>query len=108
MKMKWKTLNNQKDCGVFLMCHMDTYTGEPVGKWDPGFVTEVAKGKITQKKQLHKLRMKYCAKILLHPMNLYRVKMSAVAEEYRGISSKDGIKMVNEVIQSLPIDDSVW
>lgn len=29
MLMSWQTLNNYKDCGIFLMRHMETYKGDP-------------------------------------------------------------------------------
>ena len=29
MIMPWQTLGNYKDCGIFLIRHMETYKGEP-------------------------------------------------------------------------------
>lgn len=82
MKMKWRTLNNDVDCGVFVMCHMDSYRGQLLSKWDPGFVREVSKGKVTQKMQLNNLRAKYCAKILLHDSNIHKEKIISYAKEF--------------------------
>ncbi|PWA74618.1 hypothetical protein CTI12_AA249350 [Artemisia annua] len=32
--LKWRTKNNIRDCGIFTMLHMESYTGQAVGKWD--------------------------------------------------------------------------
>lgn len=34
--MPWKTLTNYKDCGIFLMRHMETYKGD-VKHWVTDF-----------------------------------------------------------------------
>nr|GMD79789.1 putative retrotransposon polyprotein [Ipomoea batatas] len=38
MHMNWRDGKNKVDCGVYLMRHMKSYTGEGVVAWDCGFV----------------------------------------------------------------------
>ncbi|XP_021721306.1 uncharacterized protein LOC110688857 [Chenopodium quinoa] len=65
LNMKWRSNKNYDDCGIFLMKHMETYNGEKDTEWDCGLQTKYE----VQLKQLKKLRVKYCAKILLHKEN---------------------------------------
>ena len=37
--LKWQTLRNYEDCGIFLMRHMETYMGEQ-NTWNTGFKAE--------------------------------------------------------------------
>lgn len=39
IKMAWQTENNSKDCGIFLMRHMETYKGHAMN-WNTGFKIE--------------------------------------------------------------------
>ncbi|KAI3798056.1 hypothetical protein L1987_33323 [Smallanthus sonchifolius] len=64
--MPWRTTENTKDCGIFMMRHMETYMGEEEKAWHCGFGLESEK---VQEKQIEDLRRKYCAKILLHEIN---------------------------------------
>ncbi|WOG91045.1 hypothetical protein DCAR_0311978 [Daucus carota subsp. sativus] len=41
MKMPWQTKENHRDCGIFLMRHMETYKGDPKN-WETGFKNEVS------------------------------------------------------------------
>ncbi|KVI11116.1 Peptidase C48, SUMO/Sentrin/Ubl1 [Cynara cardunculus var. scolymus] len=34
LKMKWRTNENSIGCGIFVMCHMETYMGQSVGRLD--------------------------------------------------------------------------
>ncbi|MFS8002161.1 hypothetical protein Hanom_Chr13g01198841 [Helianthus anomalus] len=40
MEMKWRTADNDIDCGIFYMRHMECYDGEEVEKWNCGFHKE--------------------------------------------------------------------
>ncbi|GKA94086.1 zf-CCHC domain-containing protein [Tanacetum coccineum] len=40
MRPKWGTKNNETDCGVFLMMHMEHYNGENAKQWNLPFLTE--------------------------------------------------------------------
>lgn len=53
LKMKWRTVDNFFDDGVFLMSHMNMYFGESESKWEYGLFKESKE----QTKQLHMLRL---------------------------------------------------
>ncbi|KAL3652123.1 hypothetical protein CASFOL_001804 [Castilleja foliolosa] len=59
MKMPWRSSKN--DCGVYCMRHMETYKGSM--NWDCGFVKDKDADLVDT------LRVKYCASILMMPMN---------------------------------------
>ncbi|GJU63068.1 C2 calcium-dependent membrane-targeting protein [Tanacetum coccineum] len=59
-----------KDCGIFVMRHMETYMGNELGKWKCGLDVECKK----QNTQLGRLRNKYAAKLLLSDCNIYKSK----------------------------------
>ncbi|GKD92193.1 ulp1 protease family, C-terminal catalytic domain-containing protein [Tanacetum coccineum] len=40
LRPKWGTEENNTDCGVFLMMHMENYNGENARNWNPEFPTE--------------------------------------------------------------------
>lgn len=72
IKMNWRRNWDHKNCGVYLLKHMETYTSEPSVEW-------VCDLKADNIGQIRKLRVKYCAKILLSNTNreAYRIKMAA-------------------------------
>ena len=39
-QMRWRTVDNYFDDGVFLMSHMNMYFGESEGRWDYGLLKE--------------------------------------------------------------------
>ena len=78
--MKWKTINNLVDCGIFVMCHMDTYDGQPVTSWECGLSPEFGKG--NQQDQLNNLRYKYATKILCDETNIRKGDVDDWAEEF--------------------------
>ncbi|KAJ9544175.1 hypothetical protein OSB04_023882 [Centaurea solstitialis] len=62
----WKTTNeDRKNSGVFAMRHLETYKAEAAKKWKSGVYKDCSR----QPGQLHNLRMKYTAKILLSDIN---------------------------------------
>ncbi|KAI3744444.1 hypothetical protein L1987_57525 [Smallanthus sonchifolius] len=65
-EMPWRTTVNNKDCGIFMMRHMETYMGEEEKAWQCGFGVE---SENVQEKQIEDLCRKYCAKIMLHEIN---------------------------------------
>nr|GME03144.1 uncharacterized protein LOC109189836 [Ipomoea batatas] len=77
MQMSWRDVNNKIDCGVYLMRHMETYTGQVVSAWDCGLV----KGEYSM---LQKLRIKYMKKLVLSDYNLHR--SSNLARAHQSIS----------------------
>ena len=40
LEMKWRTLHNKLDCGVFAMRHMETYKGNGLRTWDAKLLHE--------------------------------------------------------------------
>ena len=38
--IRWRTKNNNVDCGIFVMRHLETYIGGGVPNFKSGFVTE--------------------------------------------------------------------
>ncbi|GJU28491.1 hypothetical protein Tco_1167112 [Tanacetum coccineum] len=67
----WQKNKRAKDCGIFLMRHMECYMGSDIGKWKCGLDVEGKK----QNTQLGHLRNKYAAKILLSDCNIYKGKI---------------------------------
>nr|GMD60667.1 zinc finger BED domain-containing protein RICESLEEPER 2-like [Ipomoea batatas] len=65
MQMEWRDSKNKIDCGVFLMCHMETYLGQGVKKWDCGLI----KGDISE---LHELRMRFMKELSISEYNIHR------------------------------------
>nr|GFC37223.1 ulp1 protease family, C-terminal catalytic domain-containing protein [Tanacetum cinerariifolium] len=39
-KLKWRTSNNQVDCGVSAMIHMENYVGDAAKNWEFGLCEE--------------------------------------------------------------------
>nr|GMD86917.1 zinc finger BED domain-containing protein RICESLEEPER 2-like [Ipomoea batatas] len=64
MQMPWRGVRNKIDCGIYLMRHMETFTGQSFKHWDCGLV----KGDFTM---LHKLRLQYMKNLVLSEYNLY-------------------------------------
>ncbi|GJS40667.1 hypothetical protein Tco_0565710 [Tanacetum coccineum] len=64
----WQTNRRAKDCGIFLMRHMESYIGSDIGKWKCGLDVEGKK----QNTQLGRLRNKYAAKLLLANCNIFK------------------------------------
>ncbi|PWA90327.1 ulp1 protease family, C-terminal catalytic domain-containing protein [Artemisia annua] len=73
MKLKWGTKNNEVDCGVFVMMHMENYNGETATKWNLGFPTEEE----NQKMELIKMRVKYATKIRV-PSNSFFIHYTLI------------------------------
>ncbi|GJY05641.1 peptidase C48, SUMO/sentrin/Ubl1 [Tanacetum coccineum] len=70
-KLKWLTLNNLVDCGVFAMIHMENYVGDAPKNWEFGLCEESNEQVLV----LQSLRYKIATKIMLHPFNVVSNKM---------------------------------
>ncbi|PWA48886.1 hypothetical protein CTI12_AA488630 [Artemisia annua] len=105
MKLKWGTKNNEVDCGVFLMMHMENYNGETATKWNLGFPTEEE----NQTMELIKMRVKYATKMLMHEVNKNRAMMSEKAHQFaREYTDKDEKqKMIKENIKKKKAEQDV-
>ncbi|KAI3802193.1 hypothetical protein L1987_30323 [Smallanthus sonchifolius] len=82
-EMPWRTTVNNKDCGIFMMRHMEIYMGEEEKAWQCGFGVELENVK---EKQIEDLRRKYCAKILLHEINELKHYIVEEMKKYLQIS----------------------
>ncbi|KAI3776504.1 hypothetical protein L1987_46289 [Smallanthus sonchifolius] len=82
-EMPWRTTVNNKDCGIFMMTHMETYMGEEEKAWQCGFGVE---SENVQEKQIEYLRRKYCAKIMLHEINELKHYIVEEMKKYLQIS----------------------
>ncbi|KAK1364529.1 hypothetical protein POM88_040090 [Heracleum sosnowskyi] len=80
MTMPWQTTKNSKDCGIFLMRHMETYKGD-TKTWETRFREE----KHGQVAQIIKMRVKYNNAILSSKLN-----------EKRQPIMEEGLKLYNE------------
>ncbi|GJU19627.1 ulp1 protease family, C-terminal catalytic domain-containing protein [Tanacetum coccineum] len=78
LEMAWRTTNNNKDCGVFVMRHMETYDGTTLASWNPGLKPEGA----GQDAQLDDLRKKYVTRLLVWKNNILKKKVLAEADIY--------------------------
>nr|GMD28326.1 zinc finger BED domain-containing protein RICESLEEPER 2-like [Ipomoea batatas] len=78
MQMSWREFNNKIDCGVYLMRHMETFTGQVVSRLDCGLV----KGEYSM---LHKLRLQYMKDLVMSDYNLHRSRN--LARPYQSINA---------------------
>ena len=67
LDMSWRDGDNHKDCGVYVMRHMETYFDNGLNGWK----TDLKTGK-EGLEQLDMMRIKYCAAILESPWNEHR------------------------------------
>ncbi|CAH1449361.1 unnamed protein product [Lactuca virosa] len=77
-EMEWQTKNNDIDCRLFLMRHMEVYRGGGVEKIDADILHECT----SQKMQLVDMRKKYVGKILLSNLNLCKPSFVTTLEDY--------------------------
>ncbi|GKC63985.1 ulp1 protease family, C-terminal catalytic domain-containing protein [Tanacetum coccineum] len=78
LRPKCGTEENNTDCGVFLMMHMENYNGENARNWNLEFKTE----KEGNRYDIIKMRMRFAIKILSHEINIHREEMSKQALEF--------------------------
>ncbi|GJW25233.1 ulp1 protease family, C-terminal catalytic domain-containing protein [Tanacetum coccineum] len=78
LRPKWGTKENNTDCGVFLMMHMENYNGENARNWELEFPTEEQGNRC----DIIKMRMRFAAKMLTHEINIHREEMSKQALEF--------------------------
>ncbi|CAH9079358.1 unnamed protein product [Cuscuta epithymum] len=80
--MPWRSNDNNTDCGVFAIRHLETYRGQG-HRWDSGFAPASTKqGMKSQKETLQKLRLMYAAQLLLSKFNTQRDIVLKKAKEY--------------------------
>lgn len=84
LEMAWRTVDNKCDCGVFAMRHMETYAGQPISKWKPGFPKEG----LAQENMLEKLRSRYASRMLTSEINELREDVLKKAYDYQKVDPK--------------------
>ncbi|MFS7962211.1 hypothetical protein Hanom_Chr08g00724021 [Helianthus anomalus] len=84
LDFEWATVENSIDCGVFVMCHMETWFGVIDDKWDSGF--PLAYNEKTA--CLKRLRKKYVVKLVCSKVNKHHDRIMAEAVEYDKVSEK--------------------
>ncbi|KAI3825097.1 hypothetical protein L1987_06573 [Smallanthus sonchifolius] len=89
MEMPWQTLENNIDCGVYMMRHIETFKGTAAKDCQYGLTNESEK----QQHELNDLRRKYVTKMLLHDIN--------ISKEFIISKLKDYLKMDADVKRHL-------
>ncbi|GJZ43368.1 ulp1 protease family, C-terminal catalytic domain-containing protein [Tanacetum coccineum] len=96
LRPKWGTKDNNTDCRVFLMMHMENYNGETARNWNLEFLTE-EKGNTYD---IIKMRMRFAAKILTHEINIHHENISKEALEF---ADRNKEKKAREALLLKPI-----
>ncbi|KAG6397755.1 hypothetical protein SASPL_144216 [Salvia splendens] len=75
LPLEWAISTNNKDCGVYLMRHMETYVGKKGSEWDIGFF-----GRSVKIPQI--LRGRYCYRMISSIYNNQRSPMLQLAHDW--------------------------
>lgn len=75
LNLEWATTTNIKDCGVYLMRHMETYVGKKGSDWDIGFSARSLK-------IIQILRGRYCCTMIASIYNNQRSAMLQLAHDW--------------------------
>ncbi|GJT47936.1 ulp1 protease family, C-terminal catalytic domain-containing protein [Tanacetum coccineum] len=78
LRPKWGTEENNTDCGVFLMMHMENYNEENARNWNMKFLTEEEGNRY----DIIKMRIRFAAKMLSHEINIHCEEISKQALEF--------------------------
>ncbi|XP_022010659.1 uncharacterized protein LOC110910269 [Helianthus annuus] len=102
--LPWQTLYNGIDCGIFLMRHMETYTGTHVGHWMCGLSNErdISREMLPdQAKEIEDLRKKYLSKMLLSDVNTERGQVEREVQEYALLDEDERVRMEDNAIDRI-------
>ncbi|GJS96341.1 ulp1 protease family, C-terminal catalytic domain-containing protein [Tanacetum coccineum] len=94
MTMGCNTKNNFVDCGVFVMCHMETLKGDVDCC---GFSKEGEE----QIEELKDLRNKYIAKILLADCNEVKREFERETKEFKKLPLKERMRLENDAFKKI-------
>lgn len=84
LRMAWRNDVNKKDCGVYMMRHMETFLGTKLSEFKSSL-------RLRSKKQLRFLRAKYCAAILTAKYNDHNVdNIEAATTYYKQVCDEKG------------------
>ncbi|GJX90014.1 ulp1 protease family, C-terminal catalytic domain-containing protein [Tanacetum coccineum] len=89
---KWGTKENDIDCGVFLMMHIENYNWETTKNWNLKFLTENEGNTY----DVIKMRVRFAAKMLSHEINIHHEKISHEALEF--VKCNNNKKMRKELV----------
>nr|GEZ49272.1 ulp1 protease family, C-terminal catalytic domain-containing protein [Tanacetum cinerariifolium] len=78
LRPKWGTKENDIDCDIFLMMHMEHYNGETAKNWNLEFPKEDEGNRL----DIIKMRVRLATKILIHEINIHQEKLSTEAQEF--------------------------
>ncbi|GKD11464.1 hypothetical protein Tco_1195871 [Tanacetum coccineum] len=78
LRPKWGTEENNTDCRVFLMMHIENYNGENARNWNLEFPTKEEGNRY----DIIKIKMRFSAKMLSHEINIHHEEMSKQALEF--------------------------
>ncbi|GJU16817.1 hypothetical protein Tco_1144783 [Tanacetum coccineum] len=97
LRPKWGTEENNTDCGVFLMMHMENYNEENARNWNLEFPTKEEGNRY----DIIKMRMRFATKMLSHEINIHREEMSKQALEFadRNKEKKARKALIREAIR---------
>ncbi|KAG6410893.1 hypothetical protein SASPL_128966 [Salvia splendens] len=89
LPLEWATSTNNKDCGVYLMRHMETYVGKKGSEWDIGF-----SGRSVKIPQI--LRGRYCYTMISSIYNNQRSPMLQLAHDWMEANMEKLLELNNK------------
>ncbi|GJZ56265.1 peptidase C48, SUMO/sentrin/Ubl1 [Tanacetum coccineum] len=101
--LKWKTMQNVRDCGLFTIVHMEYFNGGRISEFDFGLAVESQ----DQLDMLRRLRFKFATKILLHEVNLQSEKMIKYAKEFGEKCASEMMKLVSDAFKNREEHDRI-
>nr|GFB62454.1 ulp1 protease family, C-terminal catalytic domain-containing protein [Tanacetum cinerariifolium] len=98
LRPKWGTKENDTDCGIFLMMHIEYYNGKTAKNWNLEFSTEEEGNRLN----IIKMRVRLATKIRSHEINIHREKISTEAQEFARRDTEKNLrkKMIKEAIKT--------
>ncbi|KAH6837944.1 hypothetical protein C2S53_000413 [Perilla frutescens var. hirtella] len=91
LEMSWRYTDNNNDCGVYVMWHMETYMGQSVNAWK----CNLEKGNVFQ---MNVLRIKYCGSILASGLNEHAASVERSTNATFAAISKKKQPSVNDIL----------
>ncbi|KAL4571547.1 hypothetical protein LXL04_018308 [Taraxacum kok-saghyz] len=91
-KMPCRTKDNNYDCGIYVMRHMEDYVGQKAKDWDCGIPKDSSK----QESTLRMLRKKYLCRILTSDINNSKNEVIKVYEEFYSRPWKEQLQLLGE------------
>ncbi|CAI9278963.1 unnamed protein product [Lactuca saligna] len=82
-QLSWSTVNNNTDCGIFTMRHMETFMGGNIRDFKTGCKSE----SLAQDNQLSRLRVIYLCKIINSDYNLLTDSILHQVAEFQKLSA---------------------